>query len=81
MPDNIRRLNAVPPRKEPLKAGDIAYFINPDDLESCRRFEGIEIKIEHIWRSGGDGSGDLAFCRLPDGRQETFGLATLRSPW
>ncbi len=63
----------------PLQIGDVAHFINPDDLERSRHFEGIDLKIEHIWRAGGDGTGDLALCTLPNGSQQTFGLRTLRA--
>lgn len=62
-----------------LKEGDIVRYTNPDNLQRARDFEGLDLSIDHIWRGGGDGSGDLALCRLPDGSQETFGLATLRS--
>ena len=71
-----KNLNQQPP----LEIGDTAHFTNPDNLEKCRQFEKIDLKIEHIWRAGGDGSGDLALCMLPDGSQQTFGLRTLRSP-
>ncbi len=70
-----KNLNQQPP----LKIGDTAQYTNPDNLEKCRHFEGIDLTIDHIWRAGGDGSGDLALCTLPDGKQETFGLGTLRA--
>lgn len=65
--------------QKPLKEGDIVQYTNPDNLQRSRVFEGLDLSIEYIWRGGGDGSGDLALCRLPDGREETFGLVTLRS--
>lgn len=70
-----KNLNQQPP----LQVGDTAQYTNPDKLERCRQFEGIDLKIEHIWRAGGDGTGDLALCTLPDGSQQTFGLRTLTS--
>jgi hypothetical protein len=59
--------------------GDTVQYINPYNLESCRHFEKIDLKIDRILRGGGDGSGDLALCTLPDGSQETFDLKTLRA--
>jgi hypothetical protein len=57
--------------------GDTVQYTNPDNLESCRHFEHIDLKIDRIWRGGGDGTGDLALCTLPDGSQETFKLKAL----
>lgn len=70
-----KNLNQQPP----LKIGDTVQYVNPDKLERCRCFEKIDLKIDRILRGGGDGSGDLALCTLPDGSQETFGLKTLRA--
>jgi hypothetical protein len=65
-------------QQPPLQIGDTVQYMNPDKLENCCQFEGIDLTIDHIWRTGGDGSGDLALCRMPDGTQKTFGLRTLR---
>jgi hypothetical protein len=73
----MRLPDRLPPL--PLKIGDTAHYTNPDKLEKCRAFEGIDLKIVHIWRAGGDGSGDLVLCTMPDGSENTFGLRTLRA--
>jgi hypothetical protein len=62
-----------------LQIGDTVYYTNSDQIERCRAFEGLELKIDRILRGGGDGSGDLAVCTLPDGSQEDFDLKTLRA--
>jgi hypothetical protein len=66
-------------RLNQLQIGDTVYYTNSDQIERCRAFEGLELKIDRILRGGGDGTGDLAVCTLPDGSQQTFGLRTLRA--
>jgi hypothetical protein len=54
-----------------LQVGDRVQFLNLDGLEACRIFEGISMTIREIV------AGVLAFCRFPDGREESFGVHTL----
>jgi hypothetical protein len=72
-------IEAAPFNPQQFQKGDTVQYANPDNLERCRHFEKIDLKIDSIWRDGGDGSGDLALCTLPDGAQKTFDLKTLRA--
>jgi hypothetical protein len=72
-------IEAAPFNPQQFQKGDTVQYANPDNLERCRHFEKIDLKIDSIWRDGGDGSGDLALCTLPDGSQKTFDLKTLRA--
>jgi hypothetical protein len=55
-----------------LQVGSLVKFLNPDNLESSRVYQGFTMKIEKIIEGM-----RLAFCKLPDGSEETFGLDTL----
>lgn len=65
-------------QQPPLQINDTVRYANPNKLQKYRKFEGIDLTILEIWHAGGDGSGDLAFCHLPDGSKETFGLRCLQ---
>jgi hypothetical protein len=54
-----------------LQAGSLARFINPDNLPESKIFERAVMKIKRVV------GGLLAFCELPDGSEQTFGLHTL----
>ena len=54
-----------------LKVGDRVLFTNPDKLEESKLYEGVCMKINRLIE------GLLAFCQLPDGSEQTFGISTL----
>jgi hypothetical protein len=54
-----------------LKVGDRVIFTNPDKLEQSQVYEGVCMKINSLIE------GLIAFCQLPDGSEQTFGIATL----
>jgi hypothetical protein len=54
-----------------IRVGSVVKFTNPDRLEHSKAFEGIRMRIKQIVADV------LAFCQLPDGSEETFGLHTL----
>ena len=55
-----------------LRVGDQVRFINPDRLEQSQVFEKIVMRIKGLIKEG-----LLAFCQLPDGSEQTFGIVTL----
>ena len=55
-----------------LQVGSLVKFLNPDNLESSRVYQGFTMKIEKIIEGM-----RLAFCKLPDGSEQTFGIHTL----
>jgi hypothetical protein len=55
-----------------IKIGDVVEFFNPDNLPESKQFESFALKVINIL------AGSLAFCRLPDGNEASFGLRTLR---
>jgi hypothetical protein len=59
-------------RDRVLQVGSLVKFLNPDNLESSRVYQGFTMKIEKIIESM-----RLVFCKLPDGSEQTFGLDTL----
>lgn len=54
-----------------IQVGHAVRFLNPGWLEACRIFEGVCMLVTKILE------GPLAFCQLPDGSEESFGLDTL----
>lgn len=60
-------------KEKQLKIGDIVNYLNPDKIPRCVQFEGIDLEIIRLIPAG-----YLAFCRLPDGTEQTFGTWTLR---
>jgi hypothetical protein len=55
-----------------IKIGDVVEFFNPDNLPGSKQFESLALKVINIL------AGSLAFCRLPDGNEASFGVRTLR---
>ena len=63
---------SITPTPEPIIVGDVVRFVNPDSLPDSAQFEGLDLQVV-------DKLGEyLATCRLPNGRQERFGIHTLR---
>jgi hypothetical protein len=53
-----------------LQVGTVVEFVNPDRLEASRIFECVQMKIRKIVDT-------LAFCLLPNGSEQSFGVRTL----
>jgi hypothetical protein len=59
------------PDRGSIQVGDVVRFLNPSQLEASRIYEDVLMKIKRVV------GGQLAFCELPDGSEETFAVHTL----
>lgn len=55
-----------------IRVGTVVEFTNPDRLDQSKVFEGIRMKIKKIFEGL-----SLAFCEMPDGSEQSFGIRTL----
>jgi putative DNA primase/helicase len=62
--------------EEAIAIGDTVRFTNPDRLAGEVKFEGLDLKVVKIIPCG---HMSLVDCLLPDGREQSFRLNTLRN--